>query len=300
MRRQGTSPSLALLWLAGLLEAEGSFLAPPPSAPNAPMIACRTTDRDIAERVATAFGVAVVSNPKRVHRTEYATTVKGARAVRLMAELFPLLGLRRQGAVEAAVAAYRPPVRKLSVEAASEIKRRRAGGLSVSVLARQFGVTRQTIHAVLAGRIHRETPTTPWREGLARILPAPGRCQFAGPEELSWLAGWLEGEGSFLAPPPSDPKRVRVSAVARDLDVVGRVARILGVSALPHRDRRAAARGWTPLHRVLCRGSRAVELMGAIEEMMGARRRAQIRHALDAVSYSAFAATLPEQPKGAK
>ena len=97
-------------------------------------------------------------------------------------------------------------------------------------------------------------------------------CSFATPAELSWLAGWLEGEGSFLAPPPSDPHRARVSAVTRDLDVIGRVARILGVSPTRAADRRSRERGWNPLFRILCRGSRAVELMNAIEPIMGTRR----------------------------
>ena len=265
------------------LEAEGSFLAPPPSAPNAPIIACRTTDRDIAERVATAFGVKVMTNPKGQHRTEHAATIKGARAVALMVDLFPMLGLRRQRAVGAAIAAHRAPSRKLSFGDAVQIRAQRARGDSVSALARQFGIARQTVHAVLDERIYREQPATPWREDLAGVT-APTRCSFAGPEELSWLAGWLEGEGSFLAPPPSDRRRARVSAVARDLDVVARVARILGVSPIVQRDPRGRARGWSPLYRVLCRGSRAVELMTAIEGMMGERRRAQIRRALNALS----------------
>jgi hypothetical protein len=49
-------------------------------------------------------------------------------------------------------------------------------------------------------------------------------------------------------------------------------------------DRRSRKRGWSPLFRILCRGSRAVELMNAIEPIMGTRRRAQIQRALSAVS----------------
>ena len=284
MCRGEASPRCALAWLAGLLEAEGSFLRPPPSSPNCPIIACRTTDRDIVERVAKAFGVRVQSNPKGRHRTEYAATLKGANAVRLMRELRPMLGERRNRAIATSVAAYQPASRKLSYVDASEIRQRRAGGQTVAGIAREFGVARQTIHAVLQARIYVEPPRTPWTDDLPAVLGLPVSCSFATPAELSWLAGWLEGEGSFLAPPPSDPRRARVTGVTRDLDVIGRVARILGVTPTHEARDRSRERGWSPLFRILCRGSRAVELMNAIEPIMGTRRRAQIRRALSAVS----------------
>lgn len=38
-------------WLMGLVEAEGSFLPPPPSRPSTPSISVTMTDRDVMERV---------------------------------------------------------------------------------------------------------------------------------------------------------------------------------------------------------------------------------------------------------
>src|SRR3954454_13630900 len=86
----------SLTWLAGLLEAEGTFLRPPPSKPGSPVVSCRMTDRDVVERVAERFGTAIIAIDKGRYRTEYATTIKGSRAARLMADLRMLMGKRRR------------------------------------------------------------------------------------------------------------------------------------------------------------------------------------------------------------
>ena len=294
----GVPSECARSWLAGLLEAEGSFLKPPPSSPGCPIVTCRTTDLDVVERVAAAFGVTVQAHQRRPYRTEYAATLKGRNAARLMRVLAPLLGERRNRAIADALAEYEPPERKLSYDAACDIRLRVEGGSPVAAVARDFGVSRQTVHAVLQNRIYRHEPSTAWTHDLPAVLRLPGECSLATRTELSWLAGWLEGEGSFLAPPPRDPRRPRVSGFTRDFDVITRVADILGVTAGRHKDRRSSERGWSPLFRVLCRGSRAIELMRAIEPMMGARRRAQIRRALSAVSQTAPVATLSGQSQG--
>lgn len=123
------------------------------------------TDRDVVERVATEFGTAVMAIDKGKYRTEFAATLKGRRAVELMADIKPLMGERRQRAIDSALGCYRPPARKLDFKTAEE------------------------------------TPS------------------WMSPQELHWLAGWLEGEGSFMprlhrnhAAPGSQPKQgIRMS-----------------------------------------------------------------------------------------
>ena len=100
--------------------------------------------------------------------------------------------------------------------------------------------------------------------------------------ELHWLAGWLEGEGSFCAPPPSDPRRPRIVAQARDEDVVAEAGRLLRVKPYYENSERIKAHGWSPMWRLLLQGGRAEELMEALKPVMGARRTAQIDSALDA------------------
>ena len=121
----------------------------------------------------------------------------------------------------------------------------------------------------------------PWRTPIATLpnVSSPPEISFT---ELYWLAGWLEGEGSFLAPPPSDPRRPRISGQARDKDVVAEVSRILRVKPIFDKSGQARNPAWSAIWRVLLQGSRANALMLALEPLMGARRMEQIRTAIAA------------------
>jgi|SRR5689334_12129884 len=97
--------------------------------------------------------------------------------------------------------------------------------------------------------------------------------------DLTWLAGLLEGEGSFLKAPPSSPNCPRISLEMTDKDVIERAATLMGGKAAtrvnlknPH---------WKQTYRVIIKGSRAVELMRVLYAEMGARRRSQIDAALE-------------------
>jgi hypothetical protein len=275
----GRPASAELAWLAGLLEAEGTFLCPPPSAPNCPVVSCRMTDRDVVERVAERFGTAVLSNDKGRYRTEYAAVLKGSGAVAFMADIKPLMGIRRQQAIDEAIGSYTPPTRKLNFSDAEEIRRRSVSGESVSSLARFYKVARQTIHPILQGRIYRMPPSRPWRvtDDVPREAITPPDISS---EELHWLAGWLEGEGSFMAPPPSDPRRPRISAQARDKDVVAEAGRLFRIKPVFDKSVQRRNPSWSAIWRVLLQGNRAIGLMLALEPLMGVRRRDQIRAAV--------------------
>src|SRR3954451_12384658 len=164
--------------LAGLLEAEGTFLRPPPSSPRSPQVVCRMTDRDVIERVADRFGTTVFSVDKGQYRTVNSATSSRSRSAG---------GTR--------CIRGRP-----SAQSTAE-------GDSVSSLARSFGVARQTIHRILKREIYWAPPPRPWRD-KATMLPDPAYLpEGMSRGELYWLVGWLEGEGCFLAPPPSSPRR---------------------------------------------------------------------------------------------
>lgn len=139
----------------------------------------------------------------------------------------------------------------------------------------------QTIRPILQGTIYASAPLMPWRDApphLPAIAP-PLRMSLA---EFYWLAGWLEGEGSFLAPPPSDPRRPRISAQARDGDVVAEVGRLLAIKPLLDKSSQQRNPTWSAMWRVLLQGGRAISLMQAMEPLMSARRRQQIRAAIGA------------------
>lgn len=277
----GRDQNLHLAWLAGLLEAEGTFIQPTPSEPRLPVVACQMTDRDVVARVASMFDITVTTIHRTGRRTMYGTRLKGSRAVRLMHDLSPLMGERRTRAISAATDAYSAPRRKLDFATAEWIRALRTQGATVSGLALAFGVARPTIRQVLDRSIYGAAEVLPWR-GPGHRLP---NCEWHGQMslcELYWLAGWLEGEGSFLRGPPSDPRRPRITAQTRDGDVANEVGRLLQVTPwFSHADRERR-RGWSPMWGLLRRGQIAVKLMKALHPLMGARRRSQIEAALAA------------------
>lgn len=196
-----------------------------------------------------------------------------------MSDIRCLMGMRRQCAIDAAVRGYTPPKRKLDFAAAEEIRHRFSKGEMVSSLADHYKVAPQTIRPILRRRIYRSPPSTPW-QGWKAGLPRLTQLAEISPIELYWLTGWLEGEGSFLAPPPSDPRRPRISAHAKDRDIVERAARLCRVAPTLERSERILSRGWSPTWRLLVRGRRAISLMLAIKPALGVRRKGQIETAL--------------------
>lgn len=95
--------------------------------------------------------------------------------------------------------------------------------------------------------------------------------------DLAWLAGLLEGEGSFLRGPPSAPARCTLRVHMTDEDVVQRAAKLFGVGhcSIPrqkphHKDTFSAT----------LTGTKAVDLMRILRPMMGQRRQKQITEAI--------------------
>jgi hypothetical protein len=99
--------------------------------------------------------------------------------------------------------------------------------------------------------------------------------------DLDWLAGLMEGEGSFQAGPPSSPNLPILGIEMTDEDVVRRVADILGVTVQTIAPRRTR---WKVTHAARIRGAKAVAWMVALYPLLGARRRAQVGRAV--ASYS--------------
>lgn len=104
--------------------------------------------------------------------------------------------------------------------------------------------------------------------------------------DFYWLAGLLEGEGSFSPGPPSAPNSVRITLSMTDRDVVARVAALWSVAYHEVREQRSLERGWKPAYHVSLRGKRALEFMHDLLPLMGERRQLQIRRAL--ASYNPY------------
>jgi hypothetical protein len=126
-----------------------------------------------------------------------------------------------------------------------------------------------------------------WRVGRIRVRAAPGRFtpldrfDFDRRDDraLSWLAGLLEGEGTFGT---TCDERMRcypvVSIKMCDAAVVFRAARILSAEAVGMREPELPE--WQPTYTAKVAGARASEWMRTLRDLMGERRRAAIDVAL--------------------
>jgi hypothetical protein len=117
--------------------------------------------------------------------------------------------------------------------------------------------------------------------------PTPGFPEGVSGPDLHWLAGLLEGEGSFLKGPPSAPRHPILALQMTDEDVVARVAAMFGRRASGWQPREAR---WQRTFMVRVTGAKAVAWMTALHPLMGQRRREQIDRAL--ASYEPRTSTL--------
>ena len=101
-------------------------------------------------------------------------------------------------------------------------------------------------------------------------------CQIAL-EELHWIAGLFEGEGSFLVGPPSAPRYPVLALQMNDEDVVRRVADFFARKPTCAPPRKSH---WQPTWQVRITGAKAVAWMIAMHPLMGERRRLQIDRAI--------------------
>lgn len=98
-------PREDLLWLAGLLEGEGSFDLHRGAYPR---VRLGMTDRDVVGRAATVMGTKVRTSLRPAPWTAtFHTELSGARAAELLDELLPLMGARRSSKIATILGHYR-------------------------------------------------------------------------------------------------------------------------------------------------------------------------------------------------
>ena len=136
-----------LLWLAGLLEGEGSFVKGPPSSPRSPQVSLEMTDEDVVARVSALVGVKYYApknrSPGRWRQT-FHIHVRGARAVDLMRGLRPFMMARRSQQIANALAHYSPKrVRYRNWDDDALLAARKT--MSLREMGRRFGINHETI-----------------------------------------------------------------------------------------------------------------------------------------------------------
>jgi hypothetical protein len=95
--------------------------------------------------------------------------------------------------------------------------------------------------------------------------------------ELHWLAGLLEGEGTFMTGPPSSPRMPILAVNMTDEDVMARLGRIFNRKVQVVRARNVR---WRTSYQLRVQGSDAVRWMRLLRPLMGSRRQAQIDRAV--------------------
>lgn len=273
-------------WLAGLLEGEGSFLKGSPSRPNRLLVSLQMCDADVVEHAASMMGNRPVN---RYHRRSkpwtkpvFATRVNGFAAAELMRELYPLMGGLRRRQIQNALASYRGPTR-------SPLRPSGCAADGCDLRAHARGLCRRHYLSYWdASRRGRPSPIqpvprpeTPGVEGLAPRFETGTVGDGVSPDgpARAWLAGLLEGEGTFSAPPPSSPNDPRVSIHMCDREIIERSAQLVGGRPIKTDDRGLSA-GWQVAYVWVLGGGRGARLMRELSPLLGERRRSQIDRAL--------------------
>lgn len=153
---------LTLHWLAGLLEGEGSFCVGLPSHPNSSSIHIKMVDEDVIAKVSATWGVKYWRYyPKQYEangwRPVYVSKVTGRRAVEFMTMLRPLMGKRRQGQIDRAIASFSDNRRVLTPEQMEEIRRRSQNGESVLKLAKEYGISKSLAYYIRGGYTYKRS-----------------------------------------------------------------------------------------------------------------------------------------------
>ena len=102
-------------------------------------------------------------------------------------------------------------------------------------------------------------------------------------KEIAWLAGLLEGEGSFDRQFSASPRQIRVQVGMTDRDVIEHVANLWkGTCGGPYQPKRWTKKGELvkASYRTNVHGKHAAAWMMTLYPLMGKRRKATIRKLL--------------------
>jgi hypothetical protein len=103
----GMDETQRFFWMVGILEGEGTFGHPAPSAPNQPRVAVEMTDEDVIRELSALWGVAIFRKaPRGLHKASYRVLLRGRRAAELMRRVLPFMSSRRQARIHAILTAY--------------------------------------------------------------------------------------------------------------------------------------------------------------------------------------------------
>ena len=141
-------------WLAGLLEGEGYFF-PEKEVENRtnPLgITLQMTDEDIVSRVADLFGVKyhLIKARKDNWKDSYQCCKRGAGALKIMKELKPLMGERRQNQIQEAINSHTLRKGKISKEDKEDIIKLKDTMKPIEI-AEKYPISKWRVYQILRG-----------------------------------------------------------------------------------------------------------------------------------------------------
>jgi hypothetical protein len=214
----------------------------PPSQPGLPIVRVSMTDRDVVDRVGRLLDRAVVPLRAREahHKPPFAVTIKGAPAVDLMTAVRDFMGVKRQSEIQRAIRSWHPrrSRRRRSLH-------RSGGGPSIAPVH---------LPTILSSHLCDET------------------C------DLAWLAGLLEGEGTFSSTRTQGHNYPVLKVTMCTEDVVSKAAGLLTAPSVMRKE--PEREGWSASYVAVLSGSDAAEWMRRLRVFMGHRRTEAIDAAL--------------------
>ena len=234
------------------------------------------TDLDVMQRVGSYLQRAVVAaKPRRDgYKTPYIVSVKGVDAVRVMLDSRAELGASRKAQIDRALSGWGAERTRWSyagMRCAAEDCEQNAAikGLCVSHFNRWYKAMRRGSTTTFEPRPIAATDV---------LVEVTTHANSAGCD-IAWLAGLLEGEGSFSRTYAGGRGYPVIAVKMCSEDVTRRAAAVFGttnVHPVPPRDP-----SWRMTHRAAVGGAAAAEWMQRLRPLMSARRQAAIDVALD-------------------
>lgn len=230
------------------------------------------TDRDVVDRVGRLLSRAVVPLRAREehHKPPFAVTIKGAPAVDLMAAVHRFMGSKRQAEIQRAILSWH------------NRRSRRWRPLSAC------GVTGCALRAAKRGlrKSHYNSWWKAHRQGRGSpIVPVDPSNTIVNDAhtcdetcDLSWLAGLLEGEGTFTATRTQGHDYPVLKVEMCTEDVVLRAARLVAAPSVTRQE--PEREGWSATYLAAISGHDAAEWMRRLRDRMGHRRTEAIDAAL--------------------
>jgi hypothetical protein len=194
------------------------------------------------------------------HKPKWRAQLKGPRAAGWMMTMYAWLGARRRKQVQRALSEWRamPYVRIPPDIEHSIVEEWEGGARNKSALGRRFGISRDTVYAVLV------------RSGDLRVMEHYHHN--VTPIDVAWLAGLVEGEGNIAVNGRSLTIRIKMT----DHDVILCAAELLAGKVYPA----PVPDGRKPQWLTQVKGSLAAAWAMTLYPWLGIRRRQQVRDGL--------------------